>query len=498
MSEGFTRRFPSLDVLAEDELAGIHRGATYILAKTGMQIEHKGALELLAEKGCHVDFDANRARFPSWLVEACLRETPSCYTIRARDPKKDIQIGGNTVHFMQGMGMRFLDLETQETRAATADEHRQAMLIADALPNIHIVDGVFLYMERQGIPALMVMLENLASGLRFSSKPQHFGYQKDCEIFAIQMAQSLGINLSCELDAAYPLTIYPGAVEAAFRYLPAKFAIMPCTGIALGSEGPATLAGSVSLAMAGTMAWIVLCQLIQPGAPLLIEHGIKAMNMRSGNPRHSGPEHGLTSAMMGQLLRHYGIPSCSTAGFTSNSKVIDFQVGFEKSLGTLASTLFGGNVMIYQGGSSNELSYSPELSILDDDVAGWIGRFIEGVSVTDETMAIDLINQVGPIPGHYLSTAHTREWWRKEQYLPQVADLSAYPVWLKSVKKDALQLAKEKMQEILDTHQPSPLTSAQEQALADILAEARQYYRDKGLIPDDEWADYMHLLHSAD
>ena len=98
-------------------------------------------------------------------------------------------IGGDTVYFMQGMGMRHLDLETWETRPATSGEHRDAMIVADALENVHLADGVFFYMERQGIPPVMVMLENLAGGLRYSSKAEQFGYQQDCELFAIQSRQ---------------------------------------------------------------------------------------------------------------------------------------------------------------------------------------------------------------------------------------------------------------------------------------------------------------------
>jgi trimethylamine--corrinoid protein Co-methyltransferase len=108
-----------------------------------------------------------------------------------------------------------------------------------------------------------------------------------------------------------------------------------------------------------------------------------------------------------------------------------------------------------------------------------------------------LINQVGPIPGHYLSAAHTREWWRQEQWLPQAADLEAYPVWLRSGKKDALGLAQERMKDILATHRPTPLTPDQEQAVEDILKEARDYYRDKSLITKKEWFSYMETLNSG-
>jgi trimethylamine--corrinoid protein Co-methyltransferase len=138
------------------------------------------------------------------------------------------------------------------------------------------------------------------------------------------------------------------------------------------------------------------------------------------------------------------------------------------------------------------------LSILDDDVAGWIGRFLQGVEVTDETLAIDIINQVGPIPGHYLSTEHTREWWQKEQWLPKAADLEAYPVWVRSGKKDALKLAQERMEEILENHKPNPLTVEQEQAIKEILVEARQFYRDRGTISEADWSTYMQTLEMGD
>jgi trimethylamine--corrinoid protein Co-methyltransferase len=494
MIKGFTRRSKPLDLLTEEEVEAIHRGALYTLQKTGMRVEHERALRLYAENGCQVDFDERRVRIPSGLVEECLRQCPSSYILKARDPDQDLMVGGNTVYFMQGMGMRYLDLDSWETRPATADEHREAMIVADALPNVHLADGIFFYMERQGIPPVMVMLENLASGLRYSSKAEQFGYQKDCEIFAIKMAKALGINLNPELDTASPLTIYGGAVEAAFRYIDAGIPIQPCSSMTMGAEGPATLAGSMVLGVAIVMAWAVLTQIIKPGAPMSIQHGLKPMDMQRGSPRFGSPEYALTGAMMNQMLRKYGIPSCPGSGFTSLSKKIDYQVGYEKSMGALLSALSGGNLIIFQGGSGAELLYHPVLSILDDDAAGWMGHFLEGVTVTDATLAIDLINQVGPIPGHYLSTAHTREWWRKEQYIPKVADLEAYPIWVRSGKKDAFALAKERMEQILSTHKPKPLSAEQEQAVEDVLNEARAYYRAKGLVSDDEWTTYTKTL----
>jgi trimethylamine--corrinoid protein Co-methyltransferase len=490
MIKGFTRKYEPLELLREEEVQAIHRGALFTLEKTGMRVEHEGALTLCEQHGCSVDFEHRRVRFPAWLVEESLRQSPSSYLLKARNRDQDLMVGGDTVYFMQGMGMRYLDLETWETRPATAEEHRQAMVVADALTNVHLADGVFFYMEREGIPPVMVMLENLASGLRHSTKAQQFGYQVDCELFAIQIAEALGINLNAELDSAAPLTLYAGAVEAAFRYVNAGIPIEPTVSIATGSEGPATMAGSMVLAIAMVMGWTVLTQLIQPGAPMSIQQGNGPMDMHTGNVLFGAVEGAMSCAMMNQMLRRYGIPSCSSAGFSSTSKVVDYQVGYQKGMGALIDALSGGNLLIFQGGSGGELHYHPALSILDDDVAGWIGRFLQGVTTTDTTLAIELINQIGPIPGHYLSAAHTREWWRREQYLPEVADLAPYPVWLKSGKKDALALAKERMDEILATHQPVPLPQDQSEEVERIMADARAYYHDQGLINADEWEGY--------
>jgi trimethylamine--corrinoid protein Co-methyltransferase len=497
MLNGFTRRFPPLELLSAEEMQSVHRGALYVLEKTGMRIEHDRVLRLLGENGCPVDWEAKRARMPSGLVEEALRTCPSSFLLRARDRDRDLMVGGDTVYFMQGMGMRYVDPDTWEQRPATAAEHRDAMIVADALENVHLAEGYEIYTDRRGIPPIMAVLENLASAIRHSSKTQVAGNIQDCELFTIRMAEAVGTDLLPEIDMGSPLTIYTGGIEAAYRYIEAGIPITPALSITMGSEGPATMSGSVVLGIAMMMAWVVIIQLIRPGAPLAFHHGIGPMDMRRGNAIMGTPIEALTSAIMNQLLRHYGVPTWCTAGFASNSKKFDYQAAYEKALPTLISCLSGGHIMLFQGGSAIELLYHPVLSILDDDVAGWIGRFLQGVNVVDETLAVDLINEVGPIPGHYLSTAHTRRWWRQEQWLPQSADLEAYPVWVRSGKKDALALAHERMGRILASHEPKPLTSEQEQALGEILREARAFYRHRGVISDQDWSIYLDTLEQS-
>jgi len=148
----------------------------------------------------------------------------------------------------------------------------------------------------------------------------------------------------------------------------------------------------------------------------------------------------------------------------------------------MTAALSGANIIGLQGAISSELTHHPVQAILDDDIAGMVGRFLEGIEVNDETLAIDLIEEVGPIPGHYLGTEHTRKWWKREQFVPKVADRLTYPEWMQKGKKSALDYAKERMEEILATHRPTPLTTSQEEDIERILEEARKYYREKGLM----------------
>ncbi len=497
MLKGFTRGMKPLETLSPEELETIHGSALFTLESTGMRVESERALKLFAANDCRVDFEEMRVRIPAWLAEECLRRTPSRYVVTARDGQSDLTIGGDTLHFMQGMGMRHVDLDTWETRPATLQEHREATIVADALENCHMGDAVFSYTEIQGVPPVMTFLETLASGLRYSGKAQHYGYSKGCEVFAVQLAKDLGINLEPELDAGSPLTIYGDAVDAAFTYVEAGMPVQPTVGSIMGAESPISIAGSLVMAAAMTMGWIVLVQLIKPGAPLSIQYGFEPMDMRTGSPVFGSVLNALGHVGMNQWLRSHEIPSCTSAGFTSLSKKFDYQCAQEKGLGSLIAAISGGNIHIFQGGTTGELVYHPVLSIMDDDTAGWIGRMLGGTTVNPDTLSVDLINEIGPIPGHYLSTEDTREHWRDEHFFPKVSDETTYPTWIESGKKDTLDLARERMDDILAKHQPLPLTDEQERAVEKMLDDARDHYRSERLISDDEWDLYMRALEAT-
>ena len=85
-------------------------------------------------------------------------------------------------------------------------------------------------------------------------------------------------------------------------------------------------------------------------------------------------------------------------------------------------------------------------------------------------------------PLEVLAEEHTQKWWRREQFLPRVADRLSYPAWMQQGKKSALDDARERVEELLATHQPQPLTPQQDVDIERILEKARRYYKEKGLL----------------
>jgi trimethylamine--corrinoid protein Co-methyltransferase len=177
----------------------------------------------------------------------------------------------------------------------------------------------------------------------------------------------------------------------------------------------------------------------------------------------------------------YKIPINSVGSAFSNSKLIDYQTAAEKLPVAVTAALSGTNMIVLHGGITAELAYNPLLAVIDDDVAKNIGRIIEGFDITDERIALDLIDKMGATDS-YLGTTHTRTLWKEEDLKAEVFDKTSYNVWLEEGKKSLIDNAREKMEEILSTYKPKPLTDDQDKEIGKILNKAEKFYKDKGLI----------------
>jgi trimethylamine--corrinoid protein Co-methyltransferase len=479
LCKGFTRNFKPLEIISEEQVEDIHRATLEVLEKTGVTFVHEKALKLLQKSGCFIDEDNQRVRFPSWIVEECIRKTPSSFHCKARDPVNNLRIGGNTVYFTNFPGMQLVDIETWEPRPATRQEFYDYVKVLDALENLHWLWGYPLY-GFEGIPPVMCIPESVAGKIRNSTKFQITANTKEADIFTIQMAQALDIDIMDAFCISSPLTYYEDQIECAYRCIEAGFPVIIASGNIYGGTAPATIAGATITNNAELLAGLCFIQLISPGSKVMVQDFTFPQNMLTGTPAFGAIGASIHHTIYNQIWRRYNIPK-NTASIGS-SKNPDFQNGYEKAIPAIIDAVAGSNVICLHGGINGELSAHHLQAIMDDDIAGMVGRYVQGAIVNDATMALDLICEVGPIPGVYLDKAHTREWWKKEQFLPKSVDRLTYPEWKKAGKKSGIDYAKERLEDILTNYKPTPLTDSHEKDIQKILNEARAYYKKKEML----------------
>jgi len=475
MQKGFVRNIKPLEILSDEQIQAIHSNTLRILQTTGIRFESDKILNFFKKNDCNVDFNNHIVKFPPYIVEDCIKKCPSSFTMKARNPKNTLIIGGNTQYFSDMPGNWTIDLDTWETRPATKKENKEAVIILDALENFHIFCAYTPYFEVEGITPEMAIPESYAAKIRNSTKVSWEGSQKECEIFIIEMAKAteqdvMGVGLP-----SAPLTYYEDACNSLIRYIKADFPVNIACGVMMGGTSPASIAGSLVSFNAEVLGGVILAQLQHPGAKIAVEDSVLPMDMKTGHPVFGDITTALHITAFAQIYRKYEIPTFADSGWT-NSKKIDFQDGYERAMAALLIAISGINVNNLYGGVYGELVYHPIQSILDDDIAGMIGRYIEGINIDYDSIASDLIALTGPIPGSFLATTHTRNYFRKERFFPKASDNITYPEWIKMGKKDCIALASERMKQIIESHIPEPLPDDQEKEIENILVKARKHY----------------------
>ncbi len=482
MQKGFKRTFEPIKVLTESQVEQIHTASLNVLDEVGFKYESKKALKVLAEHGAKIDYDTMIAKLPSSLVEWAIAKTPSSFYLKARDEQKSIRLGGNTMYFMNSAGARHVDIDTGIVTMPTLNQNNIGVLVSDNLDSMNVFPSYTPYFEIEGIPPVMSCTVSCAQRHRFSTKPSRGAQPSDSFIWETKIAQAVGAQIMGCVEGAAPLSLAEDPCNAAFHYLEAGFPIYIASGSIMGGSHPVTVAGASVSHNAELLAIIVLLQCIRPGSGVIANNFVSAMNMATGDLNFGTAATALHQMAYNQVWHSlYKIPVNNTGSAFSNAKIIDYQLGAEKLPLATCSALSGANLIVLHGGVTAELAYNPVLAIIDDDVAKTIGKIIEGFPVNDDTIGLDVIKEVGS-SGTFLNTKQTRTMWKNEDYMPKVFDKSSYQEWINTGKKTVIEKAKERYEEIVATHKPSPLTDEQDKEIDKILAEATRYYKKKGLI----------------
>ncbi len=468
----YCRRENSFKILSDEELEQIHEASLRVLQEQGLIFEDEKSLALLEEAGCPVDKERMIARFPQSVIEKIIKSVPEEFTIEARHPRHNLLFSGKEIYFSNLAIQKIQDYETGEVRVATLEDVARMASIIDALEDYHtcfeVCPGILADKPAEVAP-LWIMVETMRHTEKSVVGSPLYGLPR----WVIEIANVVGQKVKSGISSSSPLAYGNAACRAVFEFAGAGFPLSVGSGIASGATGPATLAGSLVLQNAEVLGGIALVQLVKPGLGVFYGTAGMPMDMRTGRLAGGSIERGLLTVASAQLADLYGLPVWSPFPKTTAHSG-DEQCGFEKAFQLILGTMAGIAYSASGGGVTDGSLICLEQLIIDHEMYGMMGRLLEGIKVNESTLAVEIINSVGHLPGSYLTQRHTKENWRGENYLTDICDRTPRGSWIKEGSPDIYRRAHEKVKVILNDHQPAPLSDEVEKELSNLLKAAER------------------------
>jgi trimethylamine--corrinoid protein Co-methyltransferase len=451
-----------LQVLSKSQLDKIFAAALEVLERTGVTFHDDEAIETMRKAGCYVD--GIRVRIPSHLVEKALLSVPHRVTLcNSRTGERTMHLEGYNAYYGTGSDTPFyIDPFTQERKKSSKQSVANSCKVIDALPNL---DFVMSFGIVQDVPQLIYDRHQFEAQILNTSKPivttatDLKGYAdiiEMCEIVA-GGEEELRKNPIMTLYAE-PISPLQHSWEAATKLILAAkkqlpVVYTPC--VMAGGTVPATMAGVLANGLAESLSGLVLHQQTKEGAPFIMGGVFTIMDMNSTIFAYGSPEFNLLMSALADIAHYLRLPMFGTCGCT-DSKIVDEQAGIETAISILMTQLSGPNLNHDVGYIEYGSTASLENLIICDDIIGMVRRIAKGINVNEETLAVDVIDQIGP-GGHFLAHEHTMNWFKKETYFNTLLDRQRFETWLEGGSKTLFQRANEKAKDIIENYETDPL-----------------------------------------
>ena len=472
---------PDLKFLPHETIERILTEAYDLLSDPGVRVHSDRALRLLAEHGAEVDFEAQIACIPASLAHQAVDTAPASFYLYDAAGQPAVHYGDDDVHFDPGSAaIEILDYGATQSREPVTSDCVRFVKLADGLD---MMDAVATSIVCADVPQEIADLYRLYLVLLYTDKPIVTG------AFAIETWRVMKDLLAVVAGSEEVLAEKPRAVfdvcpsppllwseitcenlmDCAQYRIPAELVSMPLTG----ATGPATLLGAVVQHAAESLSGIVIHQLANPGAPIVWGGSPAAFDMRAGTTPMGAIETMMIDCSYAEVGKHLGLPTHAYMGM-SDAKIVDTQCGFESGIGAVLAALAGINMISGPGMLDFESCFSLEKLVIDAEIAGMAKRLVTGMVERETPLALDIIRQVGHA-GNFLTTPHTRRWFREELFFPSpVVDRDFRRNWEAQGSLDAAERAHRRVEETIGAHEHRELPAKVVRELETIALRAVQ------------------------
>ncbi len=473
-----------LCTLTETEVERIHKSALQILAQTGIVIHDEGILTLLDEAGCQVEPQNRQVYIPAPVIEEAVAEAPPVVTLYNRLEEPAMVLGAGPLHARSSSGATgILDLDSGQRREPTSQDAANAARLADALPHLHGVSTMAV--QPADVPVKTVDVHTVRLALVNTVKPLGYVCLNEQLIESVLAMAAVVVGgketlrqrpmLTAIAESTSPLQLVPSqlAVLRAFasRGLPLTLHAHPIAGF----TAPVTLPGELVVTHAEILALVTIAQLIQPGTPVVYGMSSSVPDMRSGLNLAGAVEIGLLGAAVARLARWCGLPGLMSSGIDAHRP--GTQAMLERLM-TLLPPALAGIDLINLSTLETKMTFSLEQLVIDEAILGVVERYLRGISVDDETLALNLIHEIGPA-GTFVATEHTFDHFRDELLSPALVSHEPRETWEAAGAPDMRSQAQAEVRRILAEHHPPPLEDSVAAQLDEIVTEAERMTNDK-------------------
>lgn len=469
------RNIPNFEVLTEEALQIIEANAEQILEEVGVNfLDNPAALQRWRDAGA--DVNGERVRIPKGLARKLCATAPSSFIQHARNPERNVVIGGRNLVLAPVYGPPFVRDAAGGRRYATIGDFQKFVKLGYMSKWLHHSGGTVC--EPTDVPVNKRHLDMLHAHMTLSDKPfmgsvtEPSRAQDSVDMASILFGKDFvqeNTVMTSLININSPMTfddVMMGSLEV---YAKNNQACIISPFIVGGAMAPVSVAGTLTQVMAEALAGVAYSQLIRVGAPVIMGAFVTSIDMNSGAPTFGTPEAAHITYGAGQLARRMGLPYRSSGGFTG-SKLPDAQAAYETSNSLNMGLLAGVNFMLHScGWLEGGLVSSFEKFVMDADQLGTLHHLARGVEIDENAQAMDAIREVGP-GGHYLGCEHTQANFKSAFWKSDLLDYKPFETWEDEGARDTQTLATARVEKLLNDYVQPALDPGIADGLADFMA----------------------------
>jgi len=464
-----------INTISYDQFEEIHLATLEVLDRVGVNVFDQEALELLKKAGARVD--GHRVHIPAGMVKKALASAPCRVPVSNRNGERAMFLEKGRSYYGTGSDTPYtIDVETGKRRESTKQDVVNSTRITDFLPNIDFIMSLALASD---VPSEDSYVHQFEAMLLNTTKPIVYtaanlrdlkDIVKIAEIVAGGEEELASRpNMVLYNEPSSPLQHTKEALQKLLYLAHKQLPIVYIPAVMMGGTGPVTAAGSIVIANSEVLSGLVIHQLKAEGAPFIFGGGVPPLDMRTTLCSYAAPEEHFNCAVLVQMAQFYDLPVFTTAG-CSDAQVFDQQAGMEAGFNLLSSTLAGGNLIHDLGYIGAGMTASMEMLVLCDETVGMAKHFAKGIEITPETLAVDLIEKVGP-GGNFFSEKHTLQNYKKHLWHPELLNRRSYDAWEEAKSGTFDQRANRKVKDILESHTPQELPEKVVQRVKQVVQE---------------------------